>query len=470
MGKELLLVIEKVSNEKEIDKDVLFRVMEESLSIAIKKKLGDIEDIFEIKVTIDKNNGTYKVFKVPTNCIIREQKPIPEEIEVSILGRIPVTAAKKFLFQQIRKLEKETIANKFLKKINRIVHGEVKKSNRESLILDLGENAEGILYRTNLLNHENYRLNDRVRSVITKIEKDIKGIYQIFLSRTHENMLRSLLSIEVPEVLENLIEIVNVVRDPGCRAKVAVKSNDNRVDPVGSCVGMRGSRIQAISNELQGEKIDVILWDDDPAQLVINSLAPADIISLVQDEDINTMDVVVKESDLSQAIGKNGQNVRLSSLISGWKINILSESTAEEKKKDETLHIKKNLIETLDIDHDIAEVLIEKDFTSLEEIAYKDEEELLNIDGFDKDLVEELQERAKTGILSEALSYGPDISEDLLNMDDMQKSWVYSLAKKGISNREALAELSLDDLMDILPVSKDIATKFIMTAREPWFK
>jgi len=283
-------------------------------------------------------------------------------------------------------------------------------------------------------------------------------------------MLRSLLSIEVPEVLENLIEIVNVVRDPGCRAKVAVKSNDNRVDPVGSCVGMRGSRIQAISNELQGEKIDVILWDDDPAQLVINSLAPADIISLVQDEDINTMDVVVKESDLSQAIGKNGQNVRLSSLISGWKINILSESTAEEKKKDETLHIKKNLIETLDIDHDIAEVLIEKDFTSLEEIAYKDEEELLNIDGFDKDLVEELQERAKTGILSEALSYGPDISEDLLNMDDMQKSWVYSLAKKGISNREALAELSLDDLMDILPVSKDIATKFIMTAREPWFK
>ena len=486
MNKELLLVIETVANEKEVAREVLFSAMEEALAAATKKCFSEDS---EIRVTIDRKTGQYDTFRqwkiVAEDAIenhdaewtINTAKEkghalnvgdmFEEPVESIEFGRIAAMLAKQVIMQKVREEEKRLMVKKFKDKIGKIIYGEVTRTTRDFIVLDLGSDADGVLYRTELLPKENYRLNDKVRVCITKIDEHAKG-YQIILSRTHSSMLHALLVLEVPEVAEELMDIVNIVRDPGSRAKVAVKSNDKRIDPVGACVGMRGSRIQAITNELQGERIDIVLWDDDPAQYVINSIAPAEVISIVQDEDNQAMEIAVKEDQLSQAIGKNGQNVRLASALTGWKIKIIAESAAEEKQQEELHATIQKFTNALDVDQDVAELLIEEGFTTLEEIAYVEATELLKIDDFIEEMVQELQERAETALISDALS-GNQPADDLLAMEHMTEEWAKILANNGIITMEDLAELASDDLMEIIPMPEKQAALLIMTARAPWF-
>ena len=488
MNKELLLVIETVANEKEVSRDILFSAMEEALATAAKKRFNEGA---QIRVTIDRKTGQYDTFRqwqiVAEDStienhdaelyvdIIKEKgldlnvgDVFEEPVESIEFGRIAAMLAKQVIMQKVREEEKRLMVKKFKDKIDKIIYGEVTRTTRDFIALDLGSDADGVLYRTELLPKENYRLNDKVRVCITKIDEQAKG-YQIILSRTHSKMLYALLVLEVPEVAEELMDIVNIVRDPGSRAKVAVKSNDKRIDPIGACVGMRGSRIQAITSELQGERIDIVLWDDDPAQYVINSIAPAEVISVVQDEDNKVMEVAVKEDQLSQAIGKNGQNVRLASALTGWKIKIMAESAAEEKQQEE-LHITiQKFVDALDVDQDVAQLLIEEGFTTLEEIAYVEATEMLKIDGFTEEMVQELQERAETALISDALS-GDQPADDLLAMEHMTETLAKTLATNGIITMEDLAELASDDLMDIIPMPEKQAALLIMTARAPWFE
>lgn len=491
MSKELLRVIETVANEKEVSRDLLFSTMEEALAIATKKRF---EEDAEITVKIDRKTGNYQTFRkwkiVDENHEIENySKELYVDVarekgnEVTVgdilltpvksveFARIAAMTAKQIIMQKVREEERRLMVAKFRNKIGKIVYGEVKRISRDSLIIDLGEDAEGILPRKELLPKENYRLNDRLRSCVLYIDEDRKGSrHQIILSRANSKMLQALLALEVPEIAEELIDIVNVARDPGIRSKVSVKSNDRRIDPIGACVGMRGSRIQAITNELQGERIDIILWDDNPAQFVINALAPAEVTSIVQDEDKQIMQVAVMENQLSQTIGKNGQNVRLVTTLTGWHINVLSNIAAEKvhKKEEEgTIHL---FMESLDIDIVSAKNLVKEGFTTLEEVAYVSMKELLGIDGFfDHNTCKELQERAKTALISQALS-AKNPSEDLLSMSGMTPYWAESLAQKDIIKMADLAELAVDDLREIISISEDRAADLIMTARAPWFE
>ncbi len=487
MSKELLLVIETVANEKEVSRDMLFEAMEEALAVATAKRFSEDANI---KVTIDRKTGEYDTFRlwsiVPEDHEIENYAAelyvdvakekghdveigdvLEEELDSIEFGRIAAMTAKQVIMQKVRDEERRLMVSRFKDKIGKIVYGEVKRATRDFLVLDLGEDAEGVLYRSELLPKENYRLNDKLRACVLKIDEETKG-YQIILSRSNKKMLEALLALEVPEVSEELMDIVSIARDPGSRAKVAVKSNDKRIDPVGACVGMRGSRIQAITNELQGERVDIVLWDDNPAQCVINSVAPAEVISIVQDEDNQTMEVAVKEEQLSQAIGKNGQNVRLASALTGWHINIMAESAAAEKQQEEANKTMNIFVDALDIDEDVAEVLVEEGFSTLEEVAYVDPQEMSEIEGFDEEIAEELQERAKTALLSQALA-AEKPADDLLNMEGMTEKWANILAENKIITMEDLAELATDDLIDIIPMSEKEAADLIMAARAPWF-
>ena len=488
MSKELLLVIETVANEKEVSREMLFEAMEEALAMATKKRF---EEDAHIAVKIDRKTGEYEASRQWT--IVDEDHEIEnyaaelyvdvaqekghdvkvgdtlaEAVESVEFGRIAAMTAKQIIMQKVREEERRLMVDKFRDRVGSIVYGEVKRSTRDLLILDLGDDAEGVLYRKDLLPKEHYHLNDKLRACVLKIEEDHKE-HQIILTRAHRNMLQALLALEVPEVAEELMDIVNIARDSGSRAKVAVKSNDKRIDPVGACVGMRGSRIQAITNELQGERVDVVLWDENPAQYVINSLAPAEVTSIVQDEDTQSMQVAVKEDQLSQAIGKNGQNVRLASALTGWHINVIAESVAQEQQEKEAQEIMSIFVSELDIDQDIAEVLLEEGFTTLEEVAYVDKNEMSVIEGFDAEICEELQERAKTALISRALA-GNKPAQDLLEMEGMTQEWANQLAEKDVITMEDLAELATDDLQELLPIDQDKAAELIMTARAPWFK
>lgn len=487
MGKDLLLVIETVANEKDISRSILFEAMEEALAIAVKKRFTD--DV-KIVVKIDRKTGEYKTFRQwyivaedydvknyayelyidvakEKGYNVKVHDIFEELIESVEFGRIAAMAAKQIIMQKVRDEERRLMISRFKDKVGHIIYGEVKRNTRDFIIVDLGDNAEGILYRKDLLPKDHFRVNDKIRSCISKIDEEIKG-YQIFLTRIDKKMLYALLLLEVPEIAEELMDIVNIERDPGSRSKVAVKSNDKRIDPVGSCVGMRGSRIQVITNELQGEKIDIVLWDENPAQYVINSIGPAEVISILQDEDAQSMQVAVKEDQLSQAIGRNGQNVRLASLLTGWNINIMAESVAQEKQKKEIEEVVTLFVDTLRIDRSVAEVLVNEGYTMLEEVAYVKYDEMLKIDSFDDEMVRELQERAKEVLNSDGLGSG--ISENLLLMEGMSFNWAKMLAKKGIIKMENLAELAVDDLQEIIPISKKEAASLIMTARAPWFK
>jgi N utilization substance protein A len=495
MSKEILLVVEAVSNEKGVDKEVIFEAIELALAAATKKRLEDEENA-DVRVVINRKNGDYSTYRywvvvdndaVPglgTELTMEEAIEIDPnlkpgdiystEIESESFGRIGAQAAKQIIVQKVREAERKKIVDSYAERLNELVSGTVKKVTRDNIIVDLGNNAEALLPREKLINREVFRMGDRVRALLESISTEGRGP-QLILSRTSPQMLIELFKIEVPEISEEIIEIRGAARDPGSRAKIAVKTNDKRIDPVGACVGMRGARVQAVSGELNGEKIDIILWDDNSAQLVINAMAPAEAVSIVMDEDQHSMDVAVEEGNLAMAIGRGGQNVRLASELTGWEINVMTQEEAGQQKEEELKRYTDALINDLDIDEELAVDLVNEGFTSLEEIAYVPMEEMLSIDGFDEDLVTELRRRAKDQLLNQAIASEESLenaqpAEDLLVMEGMDKHLALVLASKGILTMEDLAEQSVDDLMDVEGMDEAKAGKLIMTAREPWFQ
>lgn len=498
MSKEipLKLMVGAVSNEKGVSEEVVFQAIEAALVTATKKIHGiDLE----VRVVIDRKSGQYDTYRmwtvvsdpteeeplefplkqIPLEEAIKRSKDhkvgdvILEPMESIEFGRIAAQTAKQVILKRVREAEFENIADEYRKKKGQLLTGVVKKTSREVVILDLGSNAEGVISREDMLPREAVRPGDRVKAYLMDVITQAKGP-ELLLSRACNEMLVELFKIEVPEVGEGIIEIKSVARDPGMRAKIAVKTNDGRIDPVGACVGIRGARVQAVSNELGGERVDIILWNDNPAQLVMNAMAPAEIISIVVDEDAHTMDVAVAEEHLSQAIGRNGQNVRLASALTGWELNVLTDKEATDRTSAEQAKLVNSFTTHLQVDEEVANVLIEEGFTSLEEIAYVPIQELLSIDGFDEEIVTELRERAKNALLTEAIASEEKLgdknpAEDLLALDGMNKELAYKLASKGIISRDDLAELAVDDLTEISEMKEPEAAKLIMAARAHWF-
>jgi N utilization substance protein A len=396
-----------------------------------------------------------------------------EQIENVGFGRIAAQTAKQVIVQKVREAERAQVVDEYRDRVGELISGTVKKVTRDNIIIDLGNNAEGLMPRDQLVGREIFRMGDRVRAILLEIRTEIRGP-QLFLSRSCPQMLTELFRIEVPEIAEEVIELRSAARDPGSRAKIAVTTNDGRIDPVGACVGMRGSRVQAVSNELGNERVDIVLWDDNPAQFVINAMAPAEIESIVVDEDAHSMDVAVQEDNLAMAIGRGGQNVRLAGDLTGWEINVMSVDEWQNKQQAETGTYMETFMEALDIDEDIAEVLVEEGFTSLEEIAYVPLDEMLSIEGFDEDIAEELRARAKDALLTQALASEEKLenaepADDLLNMEGMDRHLAYLLASRGVITMDDLAELAVDELLDIDGMDEQRAAALIMKAREPWF-
>lgn len=492
MNKEILLVAEAVSNEKDVPKAVIFEAIEVALATATKKRYDEEADI---RVVIDRATGGYETWRrwlvvsndeVPalgTELTLEEALEIDpnlkpgdiweEQVESVAFGRIAAQTAKQVIVQKVREAERAKVVEQYQDRKGELVAGTVKKVTRDNIIVDLGNNAEALLPRENLIPRESFRMGDRVRAVLQEVRSEGRGP-QLVLSRTSNAMLIELFSIEVPEIAEDVIEIRAAARDPGARAKIAVKTNDGRIDPVGACVGMRGSRVQAVSNELGGERVDIILWDDNPAQLVINAMAPAEVASIVMDEESHSMDVAVAEEALAMAIGRSGQNVRLASELTGWTLNVMSEDEAAEKQQTEVGAVVDMFIKHLDIDEELAEILVAEGFTSIEEVAYVPEEEMLEIEEFDEELVEALRSRAKDALINLAIASEEQLgdaepAEDLLNMDGMERTLAFQLASRGIITMEDLAEQAVEDLLEVEGLTEEQAAELIMTARAPWF-
>ena len=493
MNREILLVADAVSNEKGVSRDIIFEAIELALATATKKRYDEESDI---RVVIDRESGDYETFRrwlvVPDDELaelgtefttqealekseeLRPGDVYEEQVENVGFGRIAAQTAKQVIVQKVREAERAQIVEQYQDRVGDLLSGQVKKVTREAVIVDLGNNAEGLLSRDKLVGRETFRVSDRIRAILEEVHPDARGP-QLILSRTCPEMLIELFKIEVPEIAEQVIEIRSAARDPGSRAKIAVKTNDRRIDPVGACVGMRGSRVQAVSGELDNERVDIILWDDNPAQLVINAMAPAEVESIVVDEDTTTMDVAVAEDNLAQAIGRSGQNVRLAGDLTGWRINVMSTEDAAAKQEEESGETIGRFMEALDVDEDVAFVLVEEGFTTLEEIAYVPLEEMLAIEGFDIDIAEELRARAKDALLTAAIASEEKLgesepAEDLLNMEGMDKHLAFQLAAAGIVTMEDLAEQAVEDLLDeIEEIGQERAAQLIMTARAPWF-
>ncbi|MBT8140376.1 MAG: transcription termination/antitermination protein NusA [Gammaproteobacteria bacterium] len=492
MNKEILLVADAVSAEKGVDRDIIFEAIELALATATKKRY---EEESEIEVKIDRESGDYITHRVwtvmpddhlailGTELTTEEAAEVDpslkigdvhrEQVENVEFGRIAAQTAKQVIVQRVREAERAQIVDEYRERVGQLVNGSVKKVTRDAVIVDLGNNAEGYMPREELVGREAFRVGDRVRAILHEIRDDVRGP-QLILSRASNGMLIELFKIEVPEIAEEVIEIRAAARDPGLRAKIAVKTNDGRIDPVGACVGMRGSRVQAVSGELANERVDIILWDDNPAQLAINALSPAEVESLIVDEDTNTMDVAVAEDNLAQAIGRNGQNVRLATQLTGWKINVMSTDEATVKGEEEAGRRVEMFMKALDVDEDVALVLAEEGFTSVEEVAYVPLEEMVTIEGFDQDIAEELRARAKDALLTSELASeekleGNEPADDLLNMEGMDRHLAFVLASKGIVTMEDLAEQAIEDLIDIEELDQERAGQLIMKAREPWF-
>lgn len=492
MNKEILMVAEAVSNEKGVSEDIIFEAIELALATATKKRYDEEADI---EVRIDRKTGDYVTLRrwlvVPDDemALLGTQftteeaiekdpalKPgdvFEEEVENVGFGRIAAQTAKQVIVQRVRDAERAQVVEQYRNRVGELVAGSVKKVTRDNVIVDLGSNAEGLLPRDQLVGRETFRVNDRVRAILQEISAETRGP-QLMLSRSCPEMLIELFKIEVPEISEEVIQIRAAARDPGSRAKIAVKTNDQRIDPVGACVGMRGSRVQAVSNELDNERVDIILWDDNPAQLVINAMSPAEVESIVVDEDSNTMEVAVAADNLAQAIGRSGQNVRLASELTGWTINVMSTDEAAERHEAEAGGIIQMFVEQLDIDDEVAEILVEEGFTTLEEVAYVPLEEMTAVEGFDEDIAEELRARAKDALLTQAIASEEQLgatepARDLLEMDGMDRHLAYVLASRAVVTMEDLAELGVDELMDIPEMTEERAGELIMTARAPWF-
>ena len=493
-SKEILMVADAVSNEKGLDKAVIFEAIESALATAT-RKYHDRDNI-DCRVAVDQQTGDFETFRVWT--VLEEEDEefeqgshlTPEQakekdselaiggtweekIDNVIFGRIAAQTAKQVIVQKVREAEREIVIEEFRHRVGELVNGTVKKVTRDAIIVDLGGNAEACLSRDQMISRESFRMGDRLRALLVDVRSEQRGP-QLFLSRTSPEMLMALFRIEVPEISEEVIEIRAAARDPGSRAKIVVSTNDGRIDPVGACVGMRGSRVQVVSNELASERIDIIPWDDNPAQLVINAMAPAEVASIIVDEDSHTMDIAVEEENLAQAIGRNGQNVWLASELTGWSINVMSLEDAAIKQQQETSSLVELFTEAMDVDEELAEVLVQEGFTTLEEIAYVPLDEILAIEGFDEDIANELRNRAKDALVTRAIASQEDLSaanvaEDLLTMEGMDDQLALHLARKGILNMEELAEQSIDELMDIDDMDEERAGELIMTARAPWF-
>ncbi len=493
MNKEILLVADAVSNEKGVEKEVIFEAIEAALASATRKRH---ENEIDARVSIDRKTGDYETFRrwevldddaeieepdaQLTLAEARERDPaiepggfIEEPLESVSFGRIAAQAAKQVIVQKVREAERAQVVEAYQDRVGELVMGIVKRLERGNVYIDLGNNAEAYIAREEMIPREAVRPGDRVRGYLREVRAEPRGP-QLFVTRTSPQFLIEMFKLEVPEVGQGLIDIRGGSRDPGLRAKIAVQSHDQRIDPVGACVGMRGSRVQAVSNELAGERIDIILWNENVAQFVINAMSPAETLSIVVDEDSHSMDIAVDEEKLSQAIGRGGQNVRLASELSGWELNVMSEGQAEEKSEAETRTLTEMFMEQLDVDEEVAVILVQEGFSSIEEIAYVPTSELLQIEEFDEGIVEELRGRARDVLLTQAIATeektgGAEPAEDLLDMEGMDRELAFALAAHEIVTMEDLAEQSVDDLDDIDGLDAERAAALIMTAREPWF-
>jgi len=496
MNKEILLVVDAVSNEKGVDKSIIFEAIEAALASATRKKHGG--DI-DVRVSIDRETGDYDTFR--RWLVVDDEDPEFESPERQMLlsyaqrdygdsvevggyveqpmdsvefGRIAAQTAKQVIVQKVREAERQQVVDAYIDRVGELVMGIVKRVERSGIFLDLGNNAEAFIPREEMVARESVRPGDRLRGYLKDVRSEMRGP-QLFVSRTAPEFLIELFKLEVPEVGQGLIDIMGAARDPGLRAKIAVRSNDPRLDPVGACVGMRGSRVQTVSNELAGERVDIILWDDNPAQFVINAMSPAEVQSIVVDEDAHSMDIAVAEDKLSQAIGRGGQNIKLASQLTGWELNVMTVEQAEEKSEEEAKALVNTFMEQLDVDEEVAAILVQEGFSSIEEVAYVPESELFEIEEFDEGIVAELRGRARDALLTRAIASeevlgANEPAADLLEMEGMNRELAYELAARGVVTREDLAEQAVDDLLEIESLDEETAAQLIMTARAPWFE
>jgi N utilization substance protein A len=495
MNKEILMVAEAVSNEKGVEPEIIFDALEAALASATRKRYGD--DI-EVRVSIDRETGDYDTFrrwKVFADDSTELETPdrelrmidavdvdpnaepggyVEQPIPSVDFGRIAAQTAKQVIVQKVREAERRKIVEEYQGRVGELLSGTVKRVDRNGVFVDLGGNAEGFVPRENMIPREPVRTGDRVKALLREVRSEPRGP-QLFMTRTSPQFLLELFKIEVPEVGQGLIEILAAARDPGLRAKIAVKSNDRRIDPVGACVGMRGSRVQAVSNELAGERVDIILWDENPAQFVINAMSPAEVSSIVVDEEAHSMDIAVEEEKLSQAIGRGGQNIRLASELSGWELNVMTEAAADEKSEQESRELLEMFMRQLDVDEQVALILVQEGFSSIEEVAYVPAAELLAVEEFDQGIVDELRNRARDVLITQAISQEETIdaaepAQDLLDLEGMDRGLAAQLAARGVNTREALAEQAVDDLEGIEGLDPERAGALIMAARAHWFE
>ncbi|MDD5384449.1 MAG: transcription termination factor NusA [Gallionella sp.] len=489
MSREILLLVDALSREKCVDKEVVFEALESALASATKKRFTDEADV---RVSIDRNTGEYEsfrrwevmddeTFETPDMHIKLEEAQkrdadiqlgefIEEPLESIDFGRIGAQAAKQVIFQKIRDAEREQVLSDFMDRKEHLVSGTVKRLERGNALIEFGK-IEALLPREQMIPKENLRVGDRVKAHLLRVDRSVRGP-QVILSRTSPELLVKLFELEVPEIEENLLEIVSAARDPGSRAKIAVQSHDPRIDPIGTCVGMRGSRVQGVTNELAGERVDIILWAEDPATYVINALAPAEVSGIVVDEENHSMDVVVEEENLAQAIGRGGQNVRLASELTGWELNIMTVEQSNEKHNEEFAKTRAVFMEKLDVDEEVADILVQEGFNTLEEVAYVPLEEMLEIESFDEATVEELRSRARNALLTAAIVNEEKVEhgiEDLLKLEGMDEQTARTLAAKGVTTQEQLADLDGDELVEFTGMDSERANTLIMAARAPWF-
>lgn len=491
MSREILLLVDALAHEKNVDKEVVFSALEYALASATKKRFAEDADV---RVSIDRDTGEYESFRRWTLLTddqalenpgaqmyadderaegkdVSAENTFEDPLESVEFGRIGAQAAKQVILQKVREAEREQILDDFLARNEHMVTGAIKRMEKGNAVIEVGR-IEALLPREQMIPKENLRVGDRVRAYLSRIERSGRGP-QLILSRIAPEFLTRLFELEVPEIEDGLLEIRGAARDPGLRSKIAVKANDQRLDPVGTCVGMRGSRVQAVTGELAGERVDIVLWSMEPAQFVINAMAPAEVSSIVVDEDAHSMDVVVDEEQLAQAIGRNGQNVRLASELTGWTLNILTIDEAAKKNEEEYVKTRRLFIEKLDVDEEVADILVQEGFGTLEEIAYVPMAEMAEIEAFDEDTINELRKRARAALLTDAIAKEEKAEEpaaDLLGMEGMDEETAHLLASKGVSTMDDLADLAVDDLVDLTKMDAERAKTLIMTARAPWFE
>ena len=492
MSKEILMVVDAVSNEKGVEKEIIFEAIEAALAMATKKIHS--EDM-EVDVVIDRKSGDYETFRVwdvvdypdledperqltmvdacdfDANAQIGDV--VKEPIESVGFGRIAAQTAKQVIVQKVREAERAQVVEQYAHRVGELITGVVKRLDKGGVILDMGNNVEASITRENMIPREAVRPGDRVRGYLFDVRAESRGPL-LHVSRANPNLLIELFKLEVPEVGEGVIDIVSAARDVGVRAKIAVRANDDRIDPVGACVGMRGSRVQSVSNELAGERVDIILWNDNPAQFVINAMSPAEVSSIVVDEESHSMDIAVLDEQLSQAIGRNGQNVRLATELTGWELNVMGESQAVEKSEEEAKASQALFVEQLDVDAEVAAILVQEGFTTIEEVAYVPHSELVEIEEFDEEVVEELRNRARDVLLTQAITKEEHVAEDaesegLADLDGMDETLLKILSERGVVTMNDLAELAIEDFDDIDSVDEERAGVLIMAARAPWF-